>query len=106
MKAYTDLSQSRKLAEILPLESADMYWDLLSKDKYARVNNIGHCLGRYCVYAWSLSALLNVLPTFTIDSSDDHYFRIHCQQKFSEWHDNLIDACYEMVIRLHKLNLL
>ena len=27
IKAYTDLSQSKKLAEILPLESADMnYW--------------------------------------------------------------------------------
>jgi len=25
MKAYTDLEQSRKLAEILPLESADMW---------------------------------------------------------------------------------
>ena len=35
MKAFTDISQSKKLAKILPLESADMYWDLLSKDKYA-----------------------------------------------------------------------
>lgn len=26
MKSYTDLSQSKKLAEILPLESADMCW--------------------------------------------------------------------------------
>lgn len=27
-KAYTNLEQSKKLAEILPLESYDMYWDL------------------------------------------------------------------------------
>ena len=26
IKSYTDIKQSRKLAEILPLESADMYW--------------------------------------------------------------------------------
>ena len=26
MKAYTDLEQSKKLAEILPIESADMWW--------------------------------------------------------------------------------
>lgn len=26
MKAYTDLEQSKKLAEILPIESADMYY--------------------------------------------------------------------------------
>lgn len=26
MKAYTDIEQSKKLAEILPIESADMYY--------------------------------------------------------------------------------
>ena len=26
MKAYTDIEQSKKLAEILPVESADMYY--------------------------------------------------------------------------------
>lgn len=26
MKAYTDIHQSKKLAEILPIESADMSW--------------------------------------------------------------------------------
>ena len=26
MKSYTDIKQSRKLAEILPIESADMWW--------------------------------------------------------------------------------
>ena len=26
MKSYTDLPQSKKLVEILPLESADMWW--------------------------------------------------------------------------------
>ena len=26
IKSYTDIEQSRKLAKILPLESADMYW--------------------------------------------------------------------------------
>ena len=51
IKSYTDIEQSRKLAEILPIESSDMYWDLLSKSNYAKVNNIGYCLGKYCVYA-------------------------------------------------------
>ena len=26
MKAYTDVEQSKKLAEILPIESADLWW--------------------------------------------------------------------------------
>ena len=30
MKSYTDIEQSKKLAEILPLESADMSWILVN----------------------------------------------------------------------------
>ena len=122
MKSYTDLEQSKKLAEILPLESADMCWT-------------NHCYGRMrssmtisakSIYeykkllerfadstsldvfypAWSLCALYSVLPTFTFDSSDDKYFRIHCCNKFSEWYNNPVDACYEMILKLHELNLL
>ena len=36
MKSYTDLEQSKKLAEILPVESADMTWeqvDLITGDR-------------------------------------------------------------------------
>ena len=97
MKSYTDLEQSKKLAEILPLESADMFY---------RSNGIDvkfmweHTAQKVTTPCWSLAALLIILPTFSIDSSDDHYFRIHCQQKFSEWYDNPIDACYEMIVWL------
>lgn len=106
IKSYTDIEQSKKLAEILPLESADMYWDLLSKSKYAKVNNIGCRLGRTCVYAWSLAALLSVLPSASLDNSDDHHFRLHCMEKFTEWHDNPIDACVEMICKLHERKIL
>ena len=34
MKSYTDLEQSKKLAEILPLESADMCYKCLEDDPY------------------------------------------------------------------------
>ena len=30
IKSYTDLEQSKKLAKILPLESADMWWNYYS----------------------------------------------------------------------------
>lgn len=33
MKAYTDIAQSKRLAEILPLESADMYYEWPNKKK-------------------------------------------------------------------------
>jgi len=124
IKSYTTLEQSKMLAEILSLESADMYWDLLSKDKYAKVNNIGHCLGRTCVYAWSLSALLQILPieTYieidnvccTLDISRDtlgkwfisYYNRSYGSSLATCSSKELLDACYEMIIKLHELNLL
>ena len=115
MKAFTDISQSKKLAKILSLESADMYWDLLSKDKYAKVNNIGHCLGRTCVYVWSLSALLQVLPIkayteidnacCTLDISRDtlgKWFVSYYNRSYGSYlatcsSKELLDAVFEMV---------
>ena len=108
-KAFTSLEQSKKLAEILPLESADMYWDLLSKDKYAKVNNIGHCLGRTCVYAWSLAALLGVLPDYTLQTDIDGTVFVVCESKkpiISDAYDNPVDACYEMILKLNELKML
>jgi hypothetical protein len=113
-KAFTSLEQSNKLAKILPLESADMYWDLLSKDKYAKVNNIGHCLGRTTVYAWSLTALLDILPypqlsKDKLGSGKDGWmvsvYPNDCRYD-SCWHDNQVDACYEMVIKLNELKMI
>ena len=67
IKNYTDINQSKKLAEILPLESADMLFQL-GEDKYAdsirapltkehweqMMPDIKPC--------WSLSALLELMP--------------------------------------------
>ena len=85
MKSYTNLEQSKKLAEILPIETADMCYKyvLPKSDKIHHVPEIGNpidllkwynkgytfngkkepiTLNEYCVPCWSLSALLNVLP--------------------------------------------
>lgn len=109
IKSYTDISQSKTLSKILPIESADMYWDLLSKDKYARVNNIGHCLGRTCVYAWSLSALLSVLPDYTLQTNTDGTVFVVCDSKkpmISDAYSNPVDACVAMIEKLHELKIL
>ena len=118
IKSHTSLEQSKKLAEILPLESADMYWDLLSKDKYAKVNNIGNCLGRTCVYAWSLAALLGLLPK-RIEIADNvyelsvylyglYYWNVNNGNLLLEvkGEDNLVDACVAIFEKLDELNLL
>lgn len=108
MKSYTDLEQSKKLAEILPIESADMFLaingTLPVMSKY--IDNGLVTADDTAIPCWSLVALLNTLPSSTLDSSNDHYYRLHCMERFTEWYDNAVDACYEMVLRLNELNLL
>ena len=73
MKSYTDISQSKVLAGILPLESADMYWsrctitdfgDNTLKVSYAvEPCNISQFRNtKEDIPCWSLAALLGVLP--------------------------------------------
>ncbi len=111
MKSYTSLEQAKKLAKILSDKTADMCWERIYDEDHMlsdyRVELLPYRLySGLGVPCWSLAALITVLPASTIDSSEGHYFRVHCQQKFSEWHDNPVDACYEMITRLNELNLL
>lgn len=108
IKSYTDIEQSNILAEILPIESADMWFYPYPNDEYwYEIPNMGNANKKYNqLPCWSLAALLNVLPSATLDSSNDHHFRIHCMGRYTEWYDNAVDACYEMIIRLNELKLL
>jgi len=101
MKAFTNIEQSKKLAEILPIESADMCF-----------NDNEPC--------WSLAALLEALPTI----DDGNRNPVICKDiRLNKWHivyhgtaveptidsgvyDNLIDACVEMILKLHEEKLL
>lgn len=106
IKSYTDIEQSKKLVKILPLKSADMY-RVFENNAETRVY-YGKIPTAYfvCEPCWSLAALLSILPPATLDISNDHYCRFRCQQRCTEWHDNPIDACYEMILKLHEKNLL
>ena len=115
MKAYTDLKQSKKLAEFLPLESADMHyatWTILdnefivSPNQGSTIESLQEDYGNQIIPCWSLVALLDILPSSTLDSSNDHYYRLHCMKRFTEWYDNPIDTCYNMILRLNELKML
>ena len=122
MKSYTTLEQSKKLAEILPIESADMFLALdgtlpvMSKyidDGFVTADNTA-------VPCWSLAALLKVLP----HSLDDRYtLQLGYPPGDGDWyimyvdtsgfikspavvHSNLIDACVEMIVKLKEKDLL
>lgn len=127
MKSYTNLEQSKKLAEFLPLKSADVHWQYIEEDngqlqwfcfsKDFSINQYDK------VPAWSLTALLNVLPK-EIEIDGQGYapclFPVQDKWLLKLWYnsnytftspiaifsDNLIDACVEMIIKLHERNLL
>ena len=120
MKSYTDLEQSKKLAKILPLESADMHWQYIEEDdgqlqwfyfpKDFSINQHDD------VPCWSLAALLDIIPKRI---KDFNVLRIDIGEKdFAIWYDEIgygvntelpditlespTDACVEMIIKLHE----
>jgi hypothetical protein len=120
MKAYTDLEQSKKLAEILPLESADMNWhELPSIRLFVRVFpyklDNGATEGLYP--CWSLAALLQCLSKIKpqvytpilfptegkwilqfLEYGHGNVWEVSC--------DNPVDACVAMIEKLHEFKLL
>jgi len=103
MKSYTDIEQSRKLTEILPIESADMSWVSNGLGKpFARTIPIKGDPEELCG-CWSLAALLKLIPNFnmykrTIEcriETTNHLIDKACDQ---------IDAAFEMVCWLKENN--
>lgn len=69
IKSFTSLEQSKKLSEILPLESADMFYVagkgepvFIGNKMVACGNDDYDALGGPDVLCWSLGALLGVMP--------------------------------------------
>ena len=123
MKSYTDIEQSKKLAEFLPLESADMYYSYYGNSKYnptiaykgqqwflCQIRNSLHD----DIPCWSLTALLKYLSeikprvyTPILFPSEGKWIL-----QFVEYghgnvceiiNDNPIDACTRMILKLQKI---
>lgn len=121
-KAYTSLEQSKKLAEFLPIESADM--------RYAPIGDIHpwvwegnpKLLEADSTPCWSLAALLSVLPLGLYDEFDScdyeleinmidkmpRYIRLgdiyHSQFPYDFEKDTLLDNIVESIIWLNDNN--
>ena len=122
IKSYTDLSQSKKLAEILPLKSADMRYEayyVSPKDgiiEYEKHPHFAKCIEN-CISCWSLDALLNLIPDSIYENTDD-FAQLEITKRSVGYHDindnivigtlagNLVDACVDMIVKLHEINLL
>lgn len=122
MKAYTDIEQSKKLAEILPLESADMYYpnrtDIKCHGALPIEYKHGNPLLSQEIAAWSLAGLLDVLNKTAYFMDEDASVDLS-SYKTIEWdlgitnsdlelvtESNPVDACYKMIINLHEQKLL
>lgn len=112
IKSFTSLEQSRKLAEILPLESADMCYvnDGTAIKIDANPYNVRYSMWKDYVEVipcWSLAALLSALPNenMLVKTTDGKYYCL-AKDVMTKHYDNPVDACYEMIIKLHELNLL
>lgn len=128
MKSYTDISQSKKLAEFLSYESADMRYGYIAPYDYSDrmydggydeipypkdflIKNPNFSANEYDgeLPCWSLSALLGVLPDYTLQTNTDGTVFVVCESKkpiISDAYDNPVDACVAMVEFLHEQKLL
>jgi hypothetical protein len=127
IRSYTTIEQSRKLAEILPLESADMFYPTKSKyegkiigllDVPLYIGSDGFVdteMGE--IYAWSIDALLNYLSeikpqvyTPVLFPSESKWILQFAEYSHGNVYevscDNPIDACVVMIEKLKELNLL
>jgi len=114
MKSYTDIEQSKKLTEILPLESADGYWDFQIDGYNLIADKLGYYKNDSEIPCWSLAALLNSVKYNTINL---HYNDVRndwiasCTVEHSTRYGsgralNPVDACVEMILKLHEQKLL
>lgn len=127
IKSYTDIEQSCKLSEILPLESADMKWYFWKSEIDApKLPTFGYSKdaaenykSTEAVYlpCWSLTALMNFIESLgkvEINfncSSNKYWVNVHfesigsfCQDH--ELYDSEIDALIAIIEKLKSRNLL
>lgn len=137
MKSYTDITQSKKLVEILPNESADQTWEIIAiaganldvpeEMQYWHNGNTPCILNsKIGIPCWSLAALLQIMPHcidvrhelvfvrydlelgklsdnkgwYVMYDNVNHFVNIYIAKS------NLLDACVEMIIKLHEQKLI
>jgi hypothetical protein len=127
-RAFTSLEQSKKLAEILPLETADMCFanDGTAIKIDANPYTVRYSMWKDCVAeiipCWSLASLLEQLPYELCDddgnssyleiNKEDDVYQLEYTDPYGDFksietdrYEHFVDACYEMILKLHELDL-
>ena len=128
IKGHTDIKQSETLAEILPLESADMCYfnDGTATKIDANPYTVCYSMWKNCVVkiipCWSLAALLDILPK-NYYPIKDHKTDLILGKPKDKWcvlywdttgmqhgeetlGDNPVDACVNMIVKLKEKNMI
>lgn len=106
MKSYTDIPQSKKMAEILPIKSVDMfYWrgEVLRRGKYKTMDT------EFDIPCWSFAALLELIPkNYLIEANKKTtrtlYHITAISGEVTHYHQDLVDAAVEMPLKLYNKN--
>lgn len=121
MKAFTDIEQSKTLAKILPIESADMHystWTILngefivSLNQGSTIEDLQEDYGNQIIPCWGLAALLEYMnrnfynislnycgAEYTISFDDGERYKTITK-------DYSIDAAFEMIVWLKEKGLI
>ena len=131
IKSYSDLQQSKKLAEVLPIESADMhYWLAWSGGVSEEKRNTPKvdkprkdAIKTYWCPCWSLASLVEGLPEVIDFDDDDNDYALEILKENGLYYisygnpimgeilniepqENFVDACVAMIEELHELKML
>lgn len=124
IKSFTDLPQSKTLSTILPPESADMVYIATTNDDigdylYTAMHKSEFIIredDEDCIPCWSLAALLDNIPHVKLESIERNgklqwicysfFNTVLHGKKVLDWRnsdlcDNLVDACYDIILQLH-----
>ena len=109
-KICTSLKQSQKLVELgVDASTADMMWDDWRLIDEGWKLNVGYYpeieqdYGRKCYPAWSLTALLELIPNWTMYKTDKLNMVCNPYDHWESCYEDPVDAAFEMV-RWLKIN--
>ena len=124
IKAYTTIEQSKKLAEFLPLDTADQCFLNDGTAIKAEINSYSVAMKLWkehyieIIPCWSLTALLEFLRNrhdcnyVTLTSNKASLWCLRASYYNHVWEDaeevseDAVDACVKMIIKLNELKML
>lgn len=113
IKSHTDIEQSKKLEQFLPLESADMQYIKMSEDDEPDAYRMGvlanpELIDEDDIPCWSSTALLEVIRNngrYELQMYEGGYY-FEANGFMTESYFNPVDACYELILKLYERKLL